>query len=54
MGKKRTTAGRADEIFIVGENGSSRTTNGGVATFRSGAGASGATALVGVFVVTLW
>jgi hypothetical protein len=53
MGKKRTTAGRADGVFIVGENGSSGTMNGGAATFRSGAGANGATALVGVFVVTL-
>ena len=53
MGKERTTAGRADGVFIVGENGSRRAMNGGAATFRSGAGANGATALVGVFVVTL-
>jgi hypothetical protein len=53
MGKKGPATARADGVFIVGENGSSRTVDRGAATFGSGAGANGAATLVRVFVVTL-
>jgi hypothetical protein len=53
MGKKGPATARANGVFIVGENGSSRTVDRGAATFGSGAGANGAATLVRVFVVTL-